>query len=353
MPELRRLYLENTWKLDGIERSPLLVNLEVFGFFEDLTPLCALRHLTHLTLSGGDYESLEPLVQLPELRKVVARRDTPQDYSPLAEAPKLHEIELDLCKINKVEVGSINAVLAPWSEEFSVEPARPLQPFELRVEKKPFDGGPKSPASPRDWGDDVKMGESEDRWFKRQVNRRLNRLLGKGWGHINERFASSPGMEHLTICRGQDIDRLPEIVDCLRGLIASAKYPWRFFFSVDSFAEYERDLEQIQEDGEETEQEFDAEREREEWEYSQQRQREHREFLERQYRFRLQQQQGMTVKPEEFAPVPPEPEEKEYNTEPEYDLGTRLNFAGMLTETSLVIHERDVSLAKMLLEIKD
>jgi hypothetical protein len=355
MPELRRFYLENTWKLDGIERSPLLLNLEVFGHFDDLTPLSVLQHLTHLTVSGGYYESVEPLARLPALRHVLVRRDNPQDYSALAEAPRLHEIQLEICTINKVEVGALNAVLAPWSDEFGVHSPRPLQPLQLVLRDDDYEKEV-GPAAARDWGEDTGMAESEDRWFKREINRRLNKLLGKGWGHISTSFCSGPGNEHVTISRGEDIDRFPQIVECLRRLIATAKYPWTLTLIVDSLAEFERDLEDIEgADEDETEKEFDAETERANWEYSQEKQREHREFLEREYRFRLQQQQGLPVNPQEFAP-PPEAKEEEDDIASrgaKYDTGVRLRLYSTLTEASFVIHETDLPLAKMLLEIKD
>lgn len=358
MPELRRFFLENTCQLDGIERSPQLLSLEVFGYFDDLAPLTALPRLTHLFLSGGDYEVLAPLARLPELRRVVLRREEPLDCTPLADAPRLHEIAIELCPVPLAEAAAINSLLAPWSEEFAVEPPRPLGPLRLTVQEyKEHREDPAAQA--RDGSENKAMAASEAQWFAREVNRRLNRLLGKGWGKVNDRFSDypSPGREHVRITRRQDIDRLREIAEALRELIASTRYPWSLFLVVDSLAEYERDLEEIT--GEDKEDEFDAESEREEWEDRRRRERERREFLEREYRFRLQKEQGMATRPQDFAPPPPGEETEEAvaagfgeREQPEYDLGTELSLYSTLTETACYIREEDRGLAELLLETK-
>ncbi|MEK7675297.1 MAG: hypothetical protein AAB676_05620 [Verrucomicrobiota bacterium] len=355
MPELRRLYLENTWRLDGIERSPWLLNLEVYGYFDDLSPLAALRHLTHVTVSGGEYKTLQPLAELPELRRAVIRREEPQDCTPLAEAPHLHEIAVELCPVQTAELATLNAMLVPWSEEFAVEPLRPLPPLCLVIRDHEAHA-PDPPAQARDWGEDLEMAASESRWFARQVNGRLTALLGRGWGKVSEYHNSYPGSEHVEITRREDIDRLREIVECLRQLLASARYKWCFWLCVDSLAPYERDLEEIARDTDE----FDAERERADWEYRRQQDRERREYLEREYRYRLRQEQGLPTRPEDFAPPPPPADGQEETVAagsavpepPEYDLGTELSLHARLTETTCSINERDRGLAELLLEIK-
>jgi hypothetical protein len=357
MPELRRLYLENTAELDGIGRCKKLLNLKVYGYFTDLTPLAELKELTHLTVSGGDYPTVAPLATLPQLRRLTVRHEVPPDFLPLADAPRLHEIVMEVSHIVPAELPSLNATFTPWSDEFALPQPRPLAPLKLVLRQKgqpeiADEGG----AAPRDWGDDQEMGKSEARWFVRETNRRLNRLLGEGWGELNEHGLNS-GSDMITITRPEDIDRLPEVVQCLREIIAAARHPWQLMFIVDSLARFERDIGEIyRDDGEE----FDAEREREEWEYEQQQKREHREFLERKYRHRVQQELGTPAPPESPAPENPSGEADADTLEttaeppaPEYDLGTRLYFFSTLTEKTIYLyHEDELGLAKMLLEIK-
>jgi hypothetical protein len=363
MPELRKLHLINTWRLDGIERSPHLVNAEIYGYFEDLAPLQALQELTHLVLSGGEYETLEPLTSLPKLHYLLVRNEQPKDYSPLAEMPSLHEVEVESCPASKLEVASFNAGLPPWSDLFALPEPRPVPPLRLLLGRKGSDGDEEeeenSGPEKRDYGENEKMSTSEARWFAREVNRRLNGLLGRGWGKCDVKYASHPGDQHLDLFRMEDIDQLPKIVQSLRSLLCEARHPWVCRLMVDTMHRYERDMDEIEaDDEEEKEKEFDAERERADWEYHQQRARERREFLERQHRLRLQKELGAPIRPEDFAP-PKNEEEEETATaggvedQPsEYDLGTELRIYLTITERACHVAKHSRALAEMLLEVK-
>ncbi|MEP6811336.1 MAG: hypothetical protein ABI992_13915, partial [Chthoniobacterales bacterium] len=313
MPELRSLFLENTWRLEGMERYPHLVNLTVFGMFRDLAPLAALSELTDLLVSGSAFKSLEPLAQLGNLRRLTVRRELPQDYTPLAALPHLHEVRVELCPSSKLEIATLQAGLAPWSDEFTVDPPRPLRPLRLRLRSEDArDPLPEVATTPRDWGDDKEMAQSEARWFAREINRRLNALLGKGWGGLGVKYGLRAGYDQLRIGRPEDVDQLPHIIDTVRAVMASARHHFKVLLCLDTMERFERDLDEIEQDDEavsEEREDFDAERKREEWEYSQERQRERREFMERLHRFRLRQEQGLPVDPMEFAAEVEEPEE--------------------------------------------
>ena len=355
MPELRRLKLINTADLAGIERYARLLNVEIYGYFEDLAPLAALKQLTHLLVSGDEYSSLVPLAQLPELRRIVVRTELPPDLTPLAEAPKLHEIAVDATPIVPPELASLNAMFTPWSDEFAVPVPRPLTPLKLHANGCNFAAPTDTGTLPRDWGDDKQMDSSEGRWFAREINRRLNALLGKGWGKVPDDGNMSSGSDHVTVMRMEDIDRLPEIAQCLRELLAICRHPAYCYLIVDNLRRFERDMEDIYED-----EEFNADREREEWEYEQQQKRERREFLERKYHLRLQQELGTPGAPLPVKP-PPEgdaPEEGDPlaatadTAPPEYDLGTDLSIYATLTERAAHVHDSDRALAEMLFGIK-
>ena len=358
MPELRRLKLINTADLAGIERYAQLLNVEIYGYFEDLAPLAELKHLTHLMVSSDDYPTLVPLAGLPELRRVVVRSELPPDLTPLADAPKLHEIALDVTHIVPPELASLNAMFTPWSDELAVPVPRPLAPLKLYTKGCNFAAPTDTGSIPRDWGEDKEMDASEGRWFAREINRRLTALLGKGWGEVPDEGYLHAGGDHVTIMRMEDIDRLPEIAQCLRELLATCRHPAYCYLIVDSLRRFERDMEDYYDDEDE---EFNAERQREEWEYEQQQKRERREFLERKYRLRLQQELGTPAAPLPATPPPPEgdaPDEGDTlaatadTAPPEYDLGTDLSIYATLTERAVHVHDSDRALAEMLFGIK-
>ena len=85
--------------------------------------------------------------------------------------------------------------------------------------------------------------------------------------------------------------------------------------------------------------------------------RERREYLEREYRYRLRQEQGLPTPPEEFAPPGKAPAEAATDDDDgdggsEYDLGTELRLCATLTETTCYVHPSERGLAEMLLRIK-
>jgi hypothetical protein len=342
LPELRQLKLENTAELYGIERYAKLLNAIIYGYFTDLTPLTALEQLTHLTLSGGEYTSFAPLAKMPNLRRLVVCKEEPPDFTSLTDAPRLHEIELQISPITPVELTSLRPLLPPWSEEFAASTPRPLKPLTLFLAKKGEDDKCDSDAEPRNWGEDKEMAESEYVWFCRETNRRLTKLLGKGWGEEKEAHRWAHSNMHITICRPEDLDRIPEIIECLRETIASARHPWTYFLVVDPEKWYERDMEEIYEgEGEE----FNAEREQQEWEDRKEKERERREFLERKYRHRLRQESGMPANPDEFAPPKPDSEEELTTTvsetpeQPAYDLVTNIALYATVTEKTCYFNE--------------
>ena len=358
MPELRRLMLDNTAELDGIERYDKLLNLEIYGHFTDVRPLASLKNLTHLTLSGGDYPTVAPLAQMPQLCRLVVRHEVPPDFTPLAEAARLHEIVTEATHIVPPELASLNAMFNSWDEEFAAAKPRPLVPLTLSLRDSEPHSEMDSGGTNRDLGDDLEMDHSEHLWFARRINRRLTALLGKGWGQVQERFARNAGYEQVTISRPEDIDRLLEVVQCLRELIAAARHPWSYLLIVDSLARFERDMDEIYRDDDA---EFDPDRQREEWEDERRQERERREFLDRKYRHRLQQELGSPGAPPKPAAAPTnetgEDDQDMLTTtaeasESEYDLGTRIQLFVTLTEKAGYIHESYRDIAELLLEMK-
>ena len=355
MPKLRRLHLENTSELDGIERYPQLLNLEIHGYYTDLTPLAALPDLTHLLLGGGDYPDIHALTAMSGLRRVSIRIDLPPDLTPLAELPCLHEIVIEGTPVVPAELNSLNALCASWDDEFAATPPRTPKKLRLRIRSNEDRSDDDCTAIPRTWGDDLEMAKSETRWYTRKVNRRLNRLLGKGWGRVSDLGSLHSINTHVTITRPKDIDRLPAILLALRKLILTTRHPSKFFLVVDSMARYERDLDEIPGDDDD---EFDAESEREEWEDARQQKIEREEFLKRTYRHQLSLETGIPIPPDRpDSPPDQDPDDQDYAGESagpdsDYDLGTKLFLYTTLTEKAIYVNESDRRLAEMLFEMK-
>jgi hypothetical protein len=94
--------------------------------------------------------------------------------------------------------------------------------------------------NPRDaiYEGDTHYSIAESRWFGRELQQRLDTLLGKGWGDADSFPNSHPGHRHLTIERFKDIVRFDEILPngsrTDRGEPAPVEHPrergttWRF-----------------------------------------------------------------------------------------------------------------------------
>ncbi len=351
MPELRRMDLRATWRLNGIERFPQLVNLAIHGSFDDLLPLGALKRLTHLDLHGGRYESLAPLATLPELRYLKVWREEPQDYSPLAEAPNLREVAVANCPTSSMEVAILNEALGSWGGDFSAHPPRPLCPVRMLLRSSPAaKESPPDGLPQRDFGDDKALEHSEQRWFSALVQRELDTLLGEEWRR-GEKLYLSGGSGQIYITRPVDVERLGEVVCRLRELIAGCRFAWKFVLMVDTEEFYFPELTVYSDRANEGE-EFNAARERDEWEAQKQREQERREFFERLHQFKLRKAGGMKVRPEEFAPAIPATEtEPESSTQPHSSAeeNTFISLCIFVEENRLLVAEKSADLAEYLL----
>lgn len=321
MPALEILELENVHRLDGIERWSRLRNLTVGGLFRDLTPLINAKGVTHLTIKGNLTRDLSPLVRLPELRHLKVCGDHPQDYSVLSDAPKLHGVDADGCDINKLELNTLQAILTPWEEEFKLEKPRPLAPLRMLVRK--HEDIPKGARVQglKVWDGDPAMAASEARWFAEVLSKRISRgIKNRKWGEVDS-FAA--GGAHMRVLSLEAAELLPDIVRLTREVMATTRYPWQIFFSVDLNGEWlhdetRKDIEDAVELQRHIQDEIDSH-----LEYLR-RSKEHKEFLERQHRLRLIEQDGGKVEPEKFAAPESKPIEMPENKEEDVDAGSVL-----------------------------
>jgi hypothetical protein len=320
MPVVRQLRVESVAGLAGVERFPAL-NLQLEGPFADLSPLAAQSSVTWLRLQGQGFHDLRPLSHMAALRELRLERELPLDLSPLADAPRLRQAWVHGCDILATELAAINALLPPWADDFLLPHPRPLAPLcFIAVDRSAADykaacALPDRP-DPRAafYGEDKAYAAAENCWFEAELRRRLDALLGRGWrGRVHDSTSWSshgtPGGCQLTLNRYEDTLKLREVVRILRELMAAMPFPWEILLIIEPHGNLDESMADIaarDDDDEETA----IARERMDWQDSRRRERERREFLERQYRLRLQQEQGLPINAEDFSP-PPEIEEPE------------------------------------------
>jgi hypothetical protein len=174
------------------------------------------------------------------------------------------------------------------------------------------------------YGDDPLPAKAEDRWFARELQDRLARILTPGWGRMDVRGA----VAYVTLQRSQDVDRLPAVVQAMREVRARARYPWECVLFYEPVAP-RHGADAAAEDEE-------AER-RVEWSEMRQRREERQKYLELEHRMRLRRQQGLPPEPEQEEPEEPEFAEVETpGDEPEEG-----DFVLLIDEPILWVHQGD------------
>ena len=315
MPKVRFLTIGKTSgvegvgvaSLDGIERYPHVVNLMLAGVFRDLRPVAALRELTCLTLHGELFTDLRPLATLPRLREVTLIRERPLDIEPIAAAPALREVSMPRCLILETELGALHAGLPPWGEDFLNPEPRALPPlrwfhYEAQHDESAIIHNHAAFPNPRDkrFEGDPALRAAEGRWIAAERNRRLTALLGDGWDVTSSSYG-------IYFKRYQDVQRLPEIVECLRRFSADCLDPLHYFIHVEPHGEISEDPWRRPRkrrpgslDWLDTGTTLDEElRDREEFRRTRE---EHLRRLEREHRHEILRQQGHAIDPKEFSP---------------------------------------------------
>lgn len=247
LPKARQLVLDATSSLEGIERYPSVVNLEVAGCFRDLTPLAAMENITAVTLIGERFQDLRPLAGMAKLREVKFVREFPLDLSPLAECPQLRRVEYDHCAMMRTEVSALNAGLLPEALDFAAEQPRPLGPLKFYRYSDDEDRGAAQFFSSREAetdavrekfydGDEV-FKNAERRVFCTVMQAKYDQLLGRGWGIFRAPF--------VTIRRYPDTLRLVELVEMVRQYSAQSRFPLHVTFIVEPHGDMSEDLEEM------------------------------------------------------------------------------------------------------------
>jgi hypothetical protein len=300
MPLLEWLQVRPVFGLAGIERYPRVRALRLGGPMEDLRPLAALHAVTFAELQGHEFRDVAPLATLPEVRWLRFLTERPRDYSSLAAAPRLHEVEVQGCDIHELELGALHAALEPWDSEWALpeprpRPARPRFFYHTGNDTAPW--WPLPDPEGATWNGDGEMEYAERRWFQQQVRQEASRLFGEDFDKAHRRFREYVKREgNVELCQWEHIERLPELIEGLRTLLARTRFRHAIWVTASITAEEAL--------GDDREWEISAESEKEEEELWRKMEREKREQLEREHRFELRKSDGAKIDPEEFAAPP-------------------------------------------------
>lgn len=131
MPQLVQFWGGTFYRLDGIERYPLLRIALIKGYFTTLAPLAALRHITHLRVSSPRLEEVASVVPIPSLFHFAAESTRPQDWTPLMDSPSLREVHGAGCSTPQPDLGTVRMLLPSADDHFTTATPRPLQPLRL------------------------------------------------------------------------------------------------------------------------------------------------------------------------------------------------------------------------------
>ena len=133
MPSLIGLDVDGLESLEGLERCPELLNLNVRGAFGSLVPCASLARLTVGHFSTDRELDLSPLSALYALRKLGFWRAGLTKLEALTRLPVLHEVGAWSGAEKAEGLALLRSSLSPWDDEFGAKAARTLPAAELRV----------------------------------------------------------------------------------------------------------------------------------------------------------------------------------------------------------------------------
>lgn len=310
MPALRVLKLEGPQSLRGIGRFPELRDLRIAGPLRDFGGIAELKHLSCLdvqTLNGWPTD-VTPLTEVPELRWVNFNADIPRNYWPLTSAPRLCEVQLQIPLLQEtsvaLDVQAINAVLCPWDEVFHLPELRPRGKLRFVAVCTGGDTSvlPRHSAVPgSDYLAHPRLFHLEVLWMQR----RAQAVLGQFGGCIEDKSYNRPSDVHrersfnLEIQTISAAQRLPELLEALREVMAASPHGWSFQIYVNlriTKLELTPQQKKWLEEMEANSRNWDEERDTERWSKTQQ------HLIETQFRLRTSKEEGETPNPEDFEP---------------------------------------------------
>jgi hypothetical protein len=318
LPECEFLSLAGIETLDGVEAFPRLRNFKLESPAESFEPLTQLQHLTCLTAQDFEPIDVAPLARVPGLQFVCfntwnkhrMRPVKPRDLAPLVDAPALRELEIIGNPLLETEAAAIQAGLPSWDDLYLLPEPRPLPAWRLLA--RPFNQIPRAPDVARMEGEpkiiDMGLRKRELRWVQRHLRRAIDRKLGTtDWCEAEDKTFSLMDEYHPHIISPTHrsagvefqsfglLDKIPLVVEAIRECIARLRPDYRITLDIRLKAPKRKPTPaQI-----ELEEKFQKEQDEAEFERGWQ---EREEYLARLHRYELSKQQGVEIKPEEFAP---------------------------------------------------
>lgn len=322
LPAVEFLTLDGVERLDGIAAFTRLRNLTLEARVRDFAPLADLPHLSSFTCKADEPRDVAPLVRVPRLTFLSFDRCTkgrvvpiaPRDLSPLTDCPQLRHLHVPKDDPLASEAAAINAGLPSWEDHLLAETPRGLPPLKFAI--APWKHHPPQPTPVAETGEfdtpDVGVCQSQSIWVSRYFQRVITEGLDDpDWGEVGADAASRSF--YATVESYGVVERFAEIVHWFRVVLTRLRHEYRGQIMIClkvpplKASPAQREMERKFRDAQEQ-----AEHEN--------RMREREEYLDRLHRFELKKQEGMTIKPEEFAPgnalpLPPPPWESDSEDE--------------------------------------
>ncbi|KAF0179335.1 MAG: hypothetical protein FD161_1434 [Limisphaerales bacterium] len=326
LPAVEFLTLNGVERLDGIAAFTRLRNLTLEARVRDFAPLADLPHLTSFICHADEPRDVSPLVRVPRLtfisfdlghkRRVVPI--APRDLSPLTDCPHLRTLHVGEGDPLTSEAAAINAGLPSWEDQLLAETPRVLPPLKFAI--APWKHHPPRPAPVPEPGEfdlpDVGLCQCQGAWLSRYLTRVVSEGLDDpDWGEVGADAASRSF--HATVESYGVVERFAEIVHWFRVAMTRLRREYHGQIMICLKVPPLKATPAQQE----MERKFRDAQEQAEWEN---RRREREEYLQRLHRYELKKQEGMTIKPEEFAPgdalpLPPPPWESDSEDEDDAD----------------------------------
>ena len=246
LPQARQLTINTTASLEGIERYPSVVNLDIGGCFRDLTPLATMHNITAVTLGSEFFHDLRPLAAMRGLREIKFVREWPLDLSPLSDCQQLRRVSYERCSMMRTEVAALNAGLLPEAEDFLIENPRPLPPLKFYREESQEDPTTRhfaavvkevSEQRARFYDGDAAFAEAEQRAFCNAMQAECDALLGRGWGIFKVPFTH--------VRRYPDTLKARELVEIVRQYSARSLFPRYMTFIIEPHGDMSEDIEEM------------------------------------------------------------------------------------------------------------
>lgn len=329
LPEMPRLdYFWSGWfnRLDGISRYPALRFLAIRGWFKSLSGLEALKSLSHLRVTAPRLEEVATLAAMPSVQHFALLSERPQDWGVLMESETLREVFHLGFEGDQPDFETLRMLIPSYDDVFGLAEPRPLDPIRLIVRGSVEDPdyqdckrSPQFPDGPDGWDGHLGMRQSEVWWASARLHSALRnagylKLQGVRPSHkppgVYELFSTAPArhlqrMLSIHILKSEAIGRIPGIFQCIRQTLATMRFPWQVYVTV----EPEPDADTWDESWKENRNPTYAE-EMEELEREREYQRRRREILlSDQHRLRLLQELGEDTSDFKPTPLPPRPEE--------------------------------------------